>query len=265
MIQFNAPKLKYGNNPPAIYKLQFDTGHFYIGSSKHLKTRISTWKTSLNRKVVANRVIVDVLKMTTSVTLQIIEFVNEEDRLQKETCYIQQFKENKLLLNRSTDAVTNGKMRELPEHLKKPKKVYIPKPYKRPVNFKKVYQYTMNGDFVMTFTSIAFACRYIGVCDSTMEGHLKGKFILKGVKGFIFRTTKMSKDEILKLIRVRKPYQKVLVKKKSPPHYKIIIDLNTGIFYNSHELSFILNTTPKYINRILSEEKKPNTTQYRYA
>ena len=47
--------------------------------------------------------------------------------------------------------------------------------------------------------------------------------------------------------------------------HKPIIDLNTGIFYTSEELANRLNTKQRYINRLLSEERKPNTTQYRYA
>lgn len=61
--------------------------------------------------------------------------------------------------------------------------------------------------------------------------------------------------------KVKKPY----VKRGNAECYKKIIDLNTGIFYNSKELAFVLNTQPRYINRMLSEERKPNTSQYQYC
>lgn len=46
---------------------------------------------------------------------------------------------------------------------------------------------------------------------------------------------------------------------------KPIIDLITGQIYTSKELALILKMAPRYINRMLSEERKPNTSQYRYA
>lgn len=58
-----------------------------------------------------------------------------------------------------------------------------------------------------------------------------------------------------------------LRKKKAycEPVFKPIIDLNTGIFYTSAELADILNIKKRYVNRLLNEDRKPNTTQYRYA
>lgn len=47
---------------------------------------------------------------------------------------------------------------------------------------------------------------------------------------------------------------------------KIILDLNTGIFYESpQELADLLGIKKKYLCRTLAEERKPNTTQYRYV
>jgi len=58
------------------------------------------------------------------------------------------------------------------------------------------------------------------------------------------------------------PYVKVVNRKIS---YKPIIDLNTGIFYTSEELAFVLGTKKRYVNRLLSGERGPNNTQYQYA
>jgi len=55
------------------------------------------------------------------------------------------------------------------------------------------------------------------------------------------------------------------VKKGRKDQFKPIIDINTGIFYTSEELAFVLNTKQRYINRILSEERGENKTQYKYA
>lgn len=62
---------------------------------------------------------------------------------------------------------------------------------------------------------------------------------------------------------IAKPYLYKGYRKDGNP--KPIIDINTGIFYSSKELARLRNTTPKEICRMLAEERKPNTTQYRYA
>lgn len=48
-------------------------------------------------------------------------------------------------------------------------------------------------------------------------------------------------------------------------HSKPVIDLNTGIFWTTDEVAAMLGIERRYVHRILSEERKPNTTQYRYA
>lgn len=67
-----------------------------------------------------------------------------------------------------------------------------------------------------------------------------------------------------------KPKTKMPPKKRGLPKgdiklFKPIIDLNTGIFYTSKELCFILGKRNRTVGRILREERKPNTTQYRYC
>lgn len=47
--------------------------------------------------------------------------------------------------------------------------------------------------------------------------------------------------------------------------YKPVIDLNTGIFWTTNEVAAQMDVTIKFIHRMLSEERKPNTSQYRYA
>ena len=59
----------------------------------------------------------------------------------------------------------------------------------------------------------------------------------------------------------KKPY----IKKGKPEFVKPVIDLNTGIFWTPQDVAFLEDTKRKYIHRMLSEERKPNTSQYRYA
>lgn len=54
-------------------------------------------------------------------------------------------------------------------------------------------------------------------------------------------------------------------RKKTPSMYKPIIDLNTGIFWTTDEVAFLLGTKRRYVYRILLEERQPNRTQFRYA
>jgi hypothetical protein len=58
---------------------------------------------------------------------------------------------------------------------------------------------------------------------------------------------------------------KIKKRKKKIPRYKPIVDTITGKIYTSIELSKVMLKSPKEICRILNEERKPNTTQYRYA
>jgi len=46
---------------------------------------------------------------------------------------------------------------------------------------------------------------------------------------------------------------------------KPVIDLMTGVFYTTFELSTMIGKSVKDVRRMLTEERKPNTTQYRYA
>ncbi len=61
-----------------------------------------------------------------------------------------------------------------------------------------------------------------------------------------------------------KPYVNRYVRKGRSTG-KPIIDLNTGIFWTSKELANLLETKSKYLRRMLAEERRPNTSQYRYA
>lgn len=54
--------------------------------------------------------------------------------------------------------------------------------------------------------------------------------------------------------------------RKKPNHKsKEIINIVTGESTTSKKLALIWQTSPRYVNRIISEERKPNTTEYRYS
>jgi len=62
-----------------------------------------------------------------------------------------------------------------------------------------------------------------------------------------------------------RPSRKPKVLKGRPEFVKPVIDLNTGIFWTPEQVAFLEGTKARYIHRMLSEERKPNTSQYRYA
>lgn len=61
------------------------------------------------------------------------------------------------------------------------------------------------------------------------------------------------------------PIAKPYVKKGYARCYKPIIDTETGQLYNSDQVAELLGIKRKYVTRMLSGERKPNTSKYKYA
>lgn len=57
----------------------------------------------------------------------------------------------------------------------------------------------------------------------------------------------------------------IYIKKGDNRKFKKIINTKTGEIINSEQLAKIWGTEKRYVRRILSEERKPNTTEYKYA
>ncbi len=199
MIQFNRPKLRYGCNPSALYKMEFSTGHFYIGSSKHVKTRFSNWCTFIKRGIINNKFMADVLSRVAYVNFIIIEEVNELERLKKETEYIDKEKDNIFLLNRRLDAMTNKGLKELPERLRKIKRVYIKKGRTTQI----LHQYSLQGEYIKSYNSIAEAALAMNVKPKRMQEHFRSSFYVSGLKGFIFKKKFCTQMEILSAMKVK--------------------------------------------------------------
>jgi hypothetical protein len=273
MIQFEFVKFKYGYNPSGVYKMSFNTGHFYIGSSKHLKTRFCLWRTNLNRLDFSQKFILDILPLVTWVKFEVIEFVTPENILVAEGVYIKKFINDELLLNRRINPIDNTGVRDLPKHLKK----YIltkEKKRKYPLGFKKKYykpvegwipmnkpvkQYSLGMAFIKEHLSIASAARSANVTVGTMKQHLKAiKLKGNGMRGYIFRYADNPTINISKK-------GKRIIEFPELSNGKLVIDLNTGVFYYSVcDLSEITGLRKKWLYKRLCNEV-PNTTQYRYA
>jgi hypothetical protein len=102
---FNIEKLPYGKQFCGVYEMRFDTGHFYFGSSKHLKSRIRSWVTGLSNGNFKNRKINSVLPSVSSVSIKVLQITDtKEDALLKEDALIKEHWGNDMLLNRCPTA-----------------------------------------------------------------------------------------------------------------------------------------------------------------
>lgn len=244
MIQFIKPKLKHRYNPSGVYKISFNNGYFYIGSSKKLKSRFNSWETPLSKGKTSNRYIKSMLQGITIVNFEIIEIC--DNYIERELYHIQTFLNDDYCLNMSNGT---GKLKRL-SYLE-PIKIIK---HKNPVTpRKKVFQYSLDGQLIRIHDSICATRRMYKLTEKELRQHLKKRRPI-GCKGYIFRLTewqkppKKEKNIFLPLI-TGKP----------------IIDLNTGVFYYSaKELSAYTTVKRKQLYKMLSGERR-NTTQYRYA
>jgi hypothetical protein len=273
-LKWTYPKFKYGFNPPAIYRIDFDNGFYYIGSSMIVKTRWNTWRTNLKRDVFQSKLIADSVKGATAVTFSILEFspdIDDEKKLkERETYYLRSHFDDPLFLNMSPNAFDSTGLKPIPEHLKRPQK---PKPkrknikggkFKPPTDYayafsKGVVQFDIQGNYIQSHKSISDAAKSVGVIDSTIQGHLKSKR-KRGVRGYVF---KLCGDNTPIVIQKSNPY--IPHPLATPNGCKPVVDTNTGIFYDSaKEAVKQTNFKLKQFYKMLSGTI-PNTSQYRYA
>ncbi len=103
-IEFEYPKMKYGVNPPAVYKMTFDTGHFYYGSSRRVKTRFVSWRTVLKTGQQNNKLMGSILPSVKKVKFEIIRLTpDKETGIDEETKLIKSNWGNPMLMNRCPD------------------------------------------------------------------------------------------------------------------------------------------------------------------
>jgi hypothetical protein len=164
-LNFFYYKFEYGWNPPAVYMMEFDTGHFYIGSSKRVKTRFVLWRTQLKKNNFNSRVIRDILPMVKNVYFKLLELPKIEDLRILETAHIKKHFDDPLILNRYSNGFNKPGIKPLPTHLKKPRKAYIPKgrtAYSEDHVFKgsiPVLKFDKQGNFIEKYKSVADAAR----------------------------------------------------------------------------------------------------------
>lgn len=108
MKQFIYPELKRGEIVCAVYKMSFDDGSYYIGSSAHLKQRMWGWKFKLESGVDKNYKVTAAFKETTKIVFEILEIVDDPAlRKFREDGYIKINFGKPLCLNSASNAYTN--------------------------------------------------------------------------------------------------------------------------------------------------------------
>ena len=95
-------------NKIAVYRLSFDCGMFYIGSSINLKKRINQYRHNLSKRRDINKKLKAALMSHNSAKIEIIEVCCDEKEVRlREHFHIQENWGNPALLNRSKSAFSN--------------------------------------------------------------------------------------------------------------------------------------------------------------
>ena len=272
-VKWSFPKLKYGYNPPAIYRMDFDTGYFYIGSSKKVKTRFLGWRTLFKNDSFQSKMFADAVKSVKEVTVTIIEQPSVDKLKDRETYHIGLYFDNPLLVNRSPSGFTNAGLKPLPAHLVKPKKVKERKPPKpkRPRKFKPpipdhvyayskgVIQFDLNGNYIQSHKSMTDAAKSIGVKLRRIRTNVNVKKHNEGVNGFIFKVCGDNSPIELFTKKEKKSIQ-------TPSRWRAVKNILTGeVFPNSAIVAKMENMkSVTYFWKQLNGEK-PNPYPYRYV
>jgi len=172
MKEFIIPPLPKYDVVSGVYKMVFDDGSYYIGSSINLKQRFWGWKFKLSAGIDKNYKVTAAFKLTTKVVFEIIEITSDPVfRRMREDGYIKVNFGKPLCLNISPDAFTNKGVRQNPN-----KKV-------NKSNFHKTVRINDIGQIVETFESVSAAQKKYNTNDINecfKNSHRK-------VKGMIFR------------------------------------------------------------------------------
>jgi len=107
IVEYSHEELKQAG----VYRLVFDNGMFYIGSSKCLKTRLILWKSVFKTNDVSNKRLTQCVSQCKSVSFEVIEYAPESAIRSRENKYLADFVGDKRLLNRSFDAESNKGVR----------------------------------------------------------------------------------------------------------------------------------------------------------
>lgn len=173
MKEFVFPsELKRGETACAVYKMIFDDGSYYIGSSTNVKQRMWGWKFKLTNGIDKNYKVTAAFKATTKVVFEILEIIDDPIlRKLREDGYIKLNVGKALFLNIASNAYTNKGIAQNPNK-------------KRNISgFKPIARINDNGEIIEIFDCIADAEKKYEV--STINECLKNS--RRKSKGMVFR------------------------------------------------------------------------------
>lgn len=174
MKNFIFHKLPFGEKIPAVYKMIFDDGSYYIGSALNIRQRMTGWKSKLNRGLRKNYRITEAFNKTNNVIFEIVEIIEDPIfRRFREDGYIKIHFGKPLCLNIAPSSFNNIGVKQNPNRIKRDK-CYNEQP---------VVKLNDNGDIIERYKSVAQASLKNNVSDIS-RCFLDSIF---RVKGMVFR------------------------------------------------------------------------------
>lgn len=254
MINFIVPKIGTRERKSGVYRISFDGGWFYIGSSVNLRMRFHAWKFSISHGVPKNKNVKLMIPHSTSIKFEIIkECINVREM---EDDLIKLNWDNPLLLNRCPNS-DNNIGRRLPIGQKKQEKIKKP-----PLVFKKVAQFTMDDKFIRIFNSRNSAAKEIKIKTNKITEQIEGK--RKTVKGFKFKYV----DEQGVIVEPKKYIRKKVI--NTMPLFFQIDEKGNKIseFTSLNDASKHTGADPRNIKRVLDNAYRYKTAKgfaFKYA
>lgn len=185
-LTITTPKFPYGTNPSAVYRFTLDTGHFYIGSSMKLKTRFTSWKTSIKMGKIQSKTLAAAIGEATEIVFEVVEFVEVSKLLEVESKHLAATINDEFSLNRAISGYGVSGLKPLADV------ITIENVYqkKKPEGFvykgsKSIHQYDASGNKLNTFVSINDAARLCGLKAKRIRDVLAG--VQKTYHGFVWK------------------------------------------------------------------------------
>lgn len=180
-MKFSVPVFARKENPVGVYRITFDEKHFYIGSSKHLKTRFQNWVTAIDRGVNKNTRIRELAKVCAKAQFEILEVVVSGDHKERERFYIAKYWGDPMFLNYCQDPndcrgvkFDNDRKDRMRQH-----------GFHARHSGKPIAVFSMDGVIVKEFQFLADAVRFTSASGSSINKVLSGKY--EHAKGFKFK------------------------------------------------------------------------------
>lgn len=155
-----------------VYKITFDNGKIYVGSSVHLRRRIGQWRSFLSGKA-KSRIspsIVTIMSICRLATVEVMAYAEDEDEIRRlEDIFLSEHLKDGSLINQSPAALDNFGYKRADGDSSP-----IPTP---------IVQVDLDGNVITSFRSIMNAANKTGLKYSRVCEILKGdRFAYRGIK-----------------------------------------------------------------------------------